>query len=98
MSARAGKTSRAEREEQRLVKEGSIEEIAEFYDNTDTGDFDWTPAEGITVGRPELEQISVRLPKEDVEALKRRAERSGVGYTTLLRMIVHEHVNSPLNG
>jgi predicted DNA binding CopG/RHH family protein len=98
MSAGARKTSQAQREEQRLVREGSIEEIAEFYDNTDTGDFDWTPTENITVGRPEMEQISVRLAKEDVEALKRRAKRSGVGYTTILRMIVHEHVNSPLNG
>jgi hypothetical protein len=98
MGAGARKTSQAQREEQRLVREGSIEEIAEFYDNTDTGDFDWTPTENITVGRPEMEQISVRLAKEDVEALKRRAKRSGVGYTTILRMIVHEHVNSPLNG
>ena len=86
-------------EEKRVIERGDIEEIAEFYDNTDTGDFDWSedePENRAVAFRPELEQISVRLPKEDVEALKRRAERSGVGYTTLLRMIVHEHVNSPL--
>jgi predicted DNA binding CopG/RHH family protein len=88
-------------EEKRVIERGDIEEIAEFYDETDTGEFDWDedePENRAVAFRPELEQISVRLPKEDVEALKRRAKRSGVGYTTILRMIVHEHVNSPLNG
>ncbi len=88
-------------EEKRVIERGDIEEIAGFYEETDTGEFDWgedEPEIRAVAFRPELEQISVRLPKEDIEALKRRAKRSGVGYTTILRMIVHEHVNSPLNG
>lgn len=86
-------------EAERMVREGSIEEIAEFFDKTDTSDFDWgedAPEDMATVRR-EMESVSVRLPKEDVAALKRRAAKSGVGYTTLLRMIVHEHVHSPLS-
>jgi predicted DNA binding CopG/RHH family protein len=62
--------------------------------------FDWgedEPENRAVAIRPELEQISVRLAKEDVEALKRRAKRSG-DYTTILRMIVHERVNRPLIG
>ncbi len=86
-------------EEKRVIECGDIEKIAEFYDKTDTGDLDWSedePENRAVAFRPELEQISVRLPKEDIEALKRRARKLGVGYTTILRMIVHEHVNSPL--
>lgn len=85
-------------EAERVVREGSIEEIAEFFDKTDTSDFDWgeDATEEAASVRREMESVSVRLPKEDVAALKRRAAKSGVGYTTLLRMIVHEHVHSPL--
>lgn len=86
-------------EEKRVIESGDIDKIAEFYDKTDTGDLDWSedePENRAVAFRVELEQISVRLPKEDIEALKRRARKSGVGYTTILRMIIHEHVNSPL--
>mgnify|MGYP003338659423 CR=1 FL=1 len=31
-----------------------------------------------------------------VDALRRRAAKSGVGYTTLIRMIVRAHLNNPL--
>lgn len=92
--AKAGE-SLAERE-RRVVEGGSIEEITEFYDNVDEGDLDWTPTESAAIERPELTQISVRIPKSDLDALKRRAADAGVGHTTLLRMIVHQHVHSPL--
>jgi predicted DNA binding CopG/RHH family protein len=48
------------------------------------------------VERPELEQISLRLPKDDLAEIKRRANRTGVGYTTLIRMILREHLRNPL--
>lgn len=48
------------------------------------------------VERSELQQISLRLPKEDLEQLRRRAARAGVGYTTLIRMILHQHLRNPL--
>jgi len=86
--------------EKRVIERGDIEVIAGFYDEMDTREFDWSedePENRAVAFRPEPEQISVRLPKEDIEALKRRAKRSGVGYTTI-PMIVHEHVNNPLNG
>lgn len=82
-------------EERRVVESGSIEEIADFYDRTDTSELHWEEASDVVVG-PELEQISIRLPKEDLDALRRRAAKSGVGYTTLIRMIVRAHLNNPL--
>lgn len=68
-----------------------MEELASYYDNTDLGETPWDEEE-VEIERPELEQISIRLPREDLEVLKRRAAKMGVGYTTLLRMIVREHV------
>jgi hypothetical protein len=73
-----------------------IEELADYYDRTDTGDLLWEEAEDVIIERPELEQISVRLPKEDLERIKRRAAKAGVGYTTLIRMILRAHIDDPL--
>jgi predicted DNA binding CopG/RHH family protein len=88
--------SREELQERRLAEEGSVEELADFYDETDTGGFSWEPVEKEVVERPELEQISIRLPKEDLKHIKRRAARAGVGYTTLIRMILRSHLDNPL--
>ncbi|CAN5214206.1 hypothetical protein BH24ACT19_BH24ACT19_20120 [soil metagenome] len=82
--------------ELRVVERGNIEEMSDFYDHTDTGDLPWEEAGGATIEPPELEQISIRLPKEDLEMIRRRAARSGVGYTTLIRMILREHLHNPL--
>ena len=92
----SSKKSRAELEEQRVVEEGSVEDLADFYDKTDTGDLPWEEAEDVIIERPELEQISIRLPKEDLERIKRRAAKAGIGYTTLIRMILRAHLDDPL--
>ena len=97
-ASESDKRRRVERlaeEERRIVESGSVEEIADFYDRTDTSELHWEEADDVVVG-PELEQISIRLPKEDLDALRRRAAKSGVGYTTLIRMIVRAHLNNPL--
>lgn len=79
----------------RRVTDERIERLADYYDNTDLSETPWEEEE-VEIERPELEQISLRLPKDDLEFLKRRAAKLGVGYTTLLRMIVREHVRSSL--
>lgn len=79
-----------------VLARGDVQEIAEFFDRTDTSELDLEPVEDVVIERPELEQISIRLPKEDLEALRRRAAKSGVGYTTLIRMIVRAHLENPL--
>jgi predicted DNA binding CopG/RHH family protein len=35
-------------------------------------------------------QIAIRLPEQDLEQAREIAERKGIGYQTLLRMLVHE--------
>ncbi len=35
-------------------------------------------------------QIALRLPGADIEQARKIAERKGIGYQTLLKMIVHE--------
>ena len=49
-----------------------LDEMAEYFDQTDAGDLPWDEATDMAIQRPELEQISLRLPKEDLTALKRR--------------------------
>lgn len=97
MSQKADKKSGAELEKQRLVEGGSVEEIADFYDRTDTGEFSWETSDEEAIGRPELEQVSIRLPKEDLDVIRRRAAKAGVGYTTLIRIILRAHLEEPLS-
>ena len=73
-----------------------LDELAAHFDATDTSDLPWEEATDAVIERPELEQISLRLPKEDLAEVKRRAARSGVGYTTLIRMILRHYLRSPL--
>ena len=72
-----------------------LEELAEYFDRTDSGDMPWEEATEVVIERPELEQISLRLPKDDLAALKKRSARAGVGYTTLIRMIVRQYLREP---
>ncbi len=94
---RTGEAAAAEMRE--IVARGDIAEIADFFDRTDTSELSLQEASeaDVVVERPELEQISIRLPKEDLAAIRRRAARSGVGYTTLIRMILREHLHDPLS-
>lgn len=83
-------------EELRVVERGGIEEMADFYDRADTGDLPWDETDDTVIERLELEQISIRLPREDLVAIRQRAARAGVGYTTLIRMILREHLHKTL--
>ncbi|MGB9662827.1 MAG: CopG family antitoxin [Moorellaceae bacterium] len=68
-----------------------IEKLADFFDRTDTQELEWEDVH-VEFKRPELVHISVRLPKEDVLALKRAARNRGIGYTTYLRMVLREAI------
>jgi hypothetical protein len=72
-----------------------LEALAEYFDRTDAGDLPWDEATDLAIKRPELVQVSLRLPKQDLAALKARAARAGVGYTTLLRMILRQYLLGP---
>lgn len=43
---------------------------------------------------PRLETIAVRVSAREIEELKRRAARLGIGYTTYARMLINRHVLS----
>jgi predicted DNA binding CopG/RHH family protein len=40
--------------------------------------------------KKETQAISIRLPIADIERAKKRADAKGVGYQTLIRMLLHE--------
>jgi predicted DNA binding CopG/RHH family protein len=89
--------TRESRREEKVLEQSRIEELARYFDQMDVSDPDaWEEADDVVVERPELEQISLRLPKDDLAEIKRRANRTGVGYTTLIRMILREHLRNPL--
>ena len=52
--------------------------------------------EGIIDKANEKKSISLRLKKNDLELLKRRAEFEGLPYQTLLSSIVHKYVSDQL--
>ena len=86
-------TTKKQRE---VPEQEQIEELAEHFDRTDVGDpAEFEEVEDVVIERrPELEQISVRIPSEDLAALRQQADRAGIGYTTLIRMIIRDHLNS----
>jgi predicted DNA binding CopG/RHH family protein len=73
-----------------------VEELTDLYDRTDTSELSWEEADDVVIERPELEQISIRLPKDDLERIRRRAAKAGIGYTTLIRMILRAHLDDSL--
>ena len=79
------------------VEASELQGLADHFDATDAGELPWEEATEVEIARPELEQISIRLPREDLAELKRRAQRLGVGYTTLIRMILRQHIRNPLS-
>ncbi|NPV93314.1 MAG: hypothetical protein HPY50_21350 [Firmicutes bacterium] len=72
----------------------SIDDIANFFDHTDTQRLNWEESK-LRFERPEMANISVRVPKEDLLKIKKNAMALGIGYTALIRMIIHQYVKSP---
>ena len=67
----------------------NVKELAAFFDHTDTEEMEWEDAE-VEFKRPELVSVSVRLPQEDLLAIKRAAAKLGIGYTTYIRMVLRQ--------
>ena len=89
-------TDTGAREKQRETpSQARIEELAEHFDRTEVGDpAEFEEVEDVVIERsPELAQISVRIPPEDLAALRQQADNAGIGYTTLIRMIIRDHLN-----
>ena len=69
-------------------------EAAQWYDTHDTSRLPGEPVSepDVVVVTPALATIAVRVSAHEVEELKRRAARLGIGYTTYVRMLVTRHV------
>ena len=68
-----------DREEAKFLAAHSVEEFAGELQDLD-----------VQIRPARSEQIALRLYKEDLDTLKRLAERRGVGHTTLIRSIVEQ--------
>ncbi len=87
---------KVKKDQQEVPDQARIEELAEHFDRTGVGDPEaFEEVEDVVIERrPELAQISVRIPPEDLAALRQQADHAGIGYTTLIRMIIRDHLNS----
>lgn len=81
--------------EARLPSQHRFEELAEYFDRTDTSELPMEEATDAVIESPVMEEISVSLSSQDVAELKRRAEKFGIGDTTLLRMIARDYLRRP---
>lgn len=70
----------------------SDEEAADWYA---THDLSKLPLEEVPLPRRgKLATVAVRLPERELEEIKARADRLGIGYTTYIRMLVNRHVRT----
>lgn len=79
----------------RIPSFNNVEEEAAFWDTHDVTDYldESQPAE-LTVGPELAEKLTLRLERDDREALRRRAKRLGIGPSTLARMWLKERLRS----
>ena len=68
--------------------------VLEEFENKDLGE-DMERSGSAVVIRPEFTQkpTSIFLSPHLIEKLREKAAKRGIGYQTLLKMIVHEHLN-----
>lgn len=68
----------------------SVDDIANYFDNMEAQGLDWENTK-LRFERMEMVNISVRIPKEDLFKIKKNAADLGIGYTALIRMIIHQY-------
>lgn len=71
----------------------SVDQMADFFDSVDTQTLEWEDTDAKFI-RPEMVHISIRIPKEDLAALKYKADELGLGYTAYIRMLLHRLVGT----
>jgi predicted DNA binding CopG/RHH family protein len=65
----------------------TVEEMADFFDKVDSTKLAWEDTD-LKVERPKMVQISIRIPEEDLNAIRRKARKIGLGHTSLIRMML----------
>jgi len=75
------------------------DEEREFWETHDSADFiDWNQAVSMTFPnlRPSTKTISIRLPESLIDSLKILAHKQNVGYQSLIKMLLSEHIAKEL--
>jgi predicted DNA binding CopG/RHH family protein len=73
----------------------TIEEMADFYDKNDSTKLDWEDTD-LKIERPKMVQISIRIPEEDLNAIRKKARKIGLGHTALIRMMLRRSLSGDL--
>ena len=68
-----------------------VEKLAEFFDQVDTTDLEGLD-EVAEVPERELVNVSLRLPRHDVQVLKRVAAQEGLPPSTFMRWVLRRFV------
>ncbi|WP_165847843.1 CopG family antitoxin [Ammonifex thiophilus] len=82
-----------ERKSAKLPDTNDVVDLADFFDRTDTEELEWKD-DPLEFRKPQMVQVSIRIPKEDLEAIKRAARKAGIGYTTFIRMLLRRAVET----
>jgi predicted DNA binding CopG/RHH family protein len=79
----------------RIPAFASVEEEAEFWDTHDTTDFEeeFKPVK-VRFAKNLSHGLTIRLDPDTLEKLRREASQKGIGPTTLVRMLVMEHLQT----
>lgn len=67
--------------------------VIEEFEKRDLGDDIRRSGAGVWIRRKPLMPTSILLPPAIIEKLKAKAAKRGIGYQTMLKIIVHEHVD-----
>jgi predicted DNA binding CopG/RHH family protein len=70
----------------------TMAEEREYWDNTDLG-AEFARPDTVMVS-PKAAAMSVRFDAADVAAIKQEAQHRGVGPSTLVRMVMREHLRA----
>ncbi|MHB1042472.1 MAG: CopG family antitoxin [Eubacteriales bacterium] len=73
-------------------KFNTIDEMAEFFDSTDSRELNWEDS-NLRFERPKMKHVSIRIPEEDLKIIRHRASELGIGHTAMIRIILHRSVN-----
>jgi len=72
---------------------GELEILADFFDQVDSNELEGLE-EVPQVPEREMVNVSLRLPRQDMEVLKQVAAREGVTPTTFMRWVLRRFVRS----
>lgn len=70
------------------------DEVAAWFDTHSSTELPGERVQNVTVKRrsKDLQTLTIRIDANDMEQLKKAADRKGIGYTTMARMLLHQEL------